>query len=115
MYADTDYYSNNFYEARQECKIPDENKAMYLRKATAFLNSLFVNSKPQEPYCEELKNACCEIADCLYESELTENISSENNDGYSVSYNNTFSDTNKKAYVIAQRHLALTGLLYGGI
>lgn len=119
LYADFDYYSNNFHDLLQEeIPIPNTERLMYLRKASSFLDSLFVQRKPQEPYPEEVKNACCEIADCYYISEQKSGIASENNDGYSVTYDTKASSINmtqQKAYAIALRYLAGTGLLYRGI
>ena len=118
LYADFDYYSNTYYDALQEIPIPNTQRLVYLRKASSYLDSLFVHGKPQEPYAEELKNACCEIADCYYTCEHKEGIVSENNDGYSVSYvQDAFGArmTQHKAYAIALRYLGSTGLLYRGI
>lgn len=118
LYADFDYYSNTYYDALQEIPIPNTQRTVYLRKASSYLDSIFVHSKPQEPYPEAVKNACCEIADCFYTCEQKEGIASENNDGYSVSYNaNNFEAkmTLHKAYAIALRYLGSTGLLYRGI
>ena len=118
IYADAAYYADTFYNSLQEPVIAPEDRQMYLRKASAFLDSLFVRQKPEEPYLEEVKNACCEIADCFYTEEKREGIVSENNAGYSVTYAKSSSGLNMtqhKAYAIAQRYLANTGLLYRGI
>ncbi len=115
LYADFDYYSNTYYDALQEIPIPNTQRLVYLRKASSFLNSLFVHQKPQEPYPEEVKNACCEIADCYFLCEIKEGIASENNDGYSVTYTAEASGvkmTEQKAYAIALRYLGNTELLY---
>lgn len=112
MYADYDYYSNSFYCAGAPV-IDDGCREMYLRKASVFLNSLFLGKKPEEPYDGRLKDACCEIADYLYTFSRREGISSESNDGYSVSFADAGSAENR-AYGIAKRYLAGTGLLYRG-
>ena len=114
LYADFDYYSNSFYDALQEIPIPNTQRLVYLRKASSFLDSLFLHGKPQEPYPEEVKNACCEIADCYFLCESRDGIASENNDGYSVTYTAEASGVNmtvQKAYAIALRYLGNTGLL----
>jgi len=118
LYADFDYYSNTYYDALQEIPIPNTQRLVYLRKASSYLDSLFVHSKPQEPYSEEVKNACCEIADCYFICDSREGIATENNDGYSVSYTAEASGlkmAEQKAYAIALRYLGATGLLYRGI
>lgn len=117
LYADYDYYTNDFYEPLSDCVIPSGERAVFLKKASAFLDSLFVHGKPSEPYPEEVKNACCEIAECIYIYSKREGISAESNDGYSVtySYRGGNSAGGEKAYAIALRYLANTGLLYRGI
>ena len=117
LYADSDYYTESFYENMPECEIPSEERLMYLKKASAFLDSLFLHQKPQKPFCDELKSACCEIADCMYTYSQREGISSESNDGYSVTYSSAGGSNAvyKNMYAIAKRYLANTGLLYRGI
>ena len=116
MYADKEYYMNTFY-AGNEPKLSEAECTMYLRKASVFLDSLFVSKRPSEPYEPCVKDACCEIADCLYVSESRAGIASENNDGYSVTYTakSDSSSASADAHAIAQRYLAHTGLLYRGI
>ncbi|MBO5369891.1 MAG: hypothetical protein J6B23_04345 [Clostridia bacterium] len=116
MFADKEYYVNVFCGEANE-KLPAENVVMYLRKASTFLNSLFVTKKPEEPYDECIKNACCEIAECFFQADSRAGIASESNDGYSVTYTSESAQgsASATAYTIAQRNLAHTGLLYRGI
>ncbi len=116
MYADYEYYKTTFYCGR-ETSIPEARCVMYLRKASAFLDSLFVSVKPEAPYDECVKNACCEIADSIFAADSVKGIASENVDGYSVSYvtKSEHNTPEAEAYAIAQRYLGSTGLLYRGI
>lgn len=116
MYADKEYYLNAFNDGG-EASLPDEKCTKYLRRASAFLDSLFIKSKPQEPYDENIKNACCEIADYMFSSDSRAGIASESNDGYSVTYSDEITQERISAqcYVIAARYLGHTGLLYRGI
>ncbi len=115
MYADTDYYRNSYYNTDSEPVIPAAEQLMYLRHADAMLNIFFAVNKPSEPYPEEVKLACCAIADIIYIDGQTDGIASENTDGYSVSYDKNSKSTKQKAYEMAAMYLADTGLLYRGI
>ena len=115
MYADTDYYSNSYYNADSEPVIPAAEQLMYLRYADAMLNTFFAANKPSEPYPEEVKLTCCAIADIIYIDGQTDGIASENTDGYSVTYEKGTTSTRQKAYDAASMYLADTGLLYRGI
>ncbi len=115
MYADSDYYSKHYYDVTCEPAIPAQEQFVYLRHADAMLNSFFAINKPSEPYPEEVKLACCAIADIIYIDGQTDGIASENTDGYSVSYDKNSKSTKQKAYEAAAMYLADTGLLYRGI
>ena len=69
-------------------------------------------------YSEEQKNAVfsavCEVAEALYHHNGKDGISSENIDGYSVTYREGNSlDTDVRR--AALRHLGNTGLVYAGV
>lgn len=113
-YADFEYYSNTFYDVLRTPPIPNTERESYLEKATAYLNSIFGSKRPTEEQLEAVKKCCCDVADCFYIEFGTENIASENNDGYSVTYTHRQS-ANNKAYAIVLRYLSGTGLLYRGI
>lgn len=109
MYADSEYYSGFHTEPIIAADEVDE----YLKKASSYLDTMLGTNRPDEPYDEKIKDACCEIADCIYICSVRDGISSENNDGYSVTYDRQ--SINNKAYAIALRYLAGTGLLYRGL
>ena len=114
MYADFDYYSNTFCDV--PAPIAEDERDMYLEKASAFLRSLFLNGEPTEPSDQRIKSACCGVAPCFYAYDKREGISSETNDGYSISFadGGGFERAEKKALAIARYYLAGTGLLYRG-
>ena len=115
MYADYNYYAKVYCSTLKEPKIEEDYIEWYLKKASSFLNSLFLGKKPKKPYSLCLSDACCEIADCFYRLEKTEGISREENDGYSVTFSSDASSPYKAAYDIAVRHLGFSGLLYRGL
>lgn len=115
MYADYNYYLKVYCAALKEPGIEENHIEWYLKKASAFLDSLFLYRKPKKPYDCEISDACCEIADCLFRLEKIEGIEREENDGYSVTFSNASSSPYKAAYDIAVRHLGLSGLLYRGL
>lgn len=114
MYADNEYYCNEFCEKSENPVIPEAEQTRYLRRASAFLDTLFLVRKPSEPYDEKIKNACCEIAEAMYKDGTQEGIASENVDGYSVSFAKD-STGRTRYYELACYYLAGTGLLYRGI
>lgn len=109
MYADFEFYSNK-YNPGTELTQADMN--MYLLRASMYLDSLFLRPPP-DPIDDRIKYAACEIADLYLDNASSENIASENNDGYSVSIDKSV-PVQTKAYAIACRCLANTGLLYRG-
>lgn len=115
MYADYNYYINEYCDAVENPEIPQELTDKYLKKASLFLNSLFSGKKPRKPYECTICDACCEIAECLYRLEKREGISSEENDGFSVTFSSNAPAPYKAAYDIAVRYLGASGLLYRGI
>lgn len=60
------------------------------------------------------KCAVCEMAELLLTNEKTAGKASENNDGYSVSFDTTES-IDSRLYKIARVYLCNTGLLYTGV
>ena len=109
MYADFEFYFTK-YDPDTELSRDEINK--FLVRANIYLEGLFLRP-PAEPVDDRIKYAACEIADMYLDNALSENIASESNDGYSVSFDKSVS-TQSKAYAIAWRYLANTGLLYRG-
>ncbi len=61
------------------------------------------------------KTAVCEMVDYAFKVDKRDGISSENTDGYSVSYDTSKNSTDTKLYEIAKVYLLNTGLLYLGV
>ena len=115
MYADFDYYSKEYYDLLTEPVIPNVDRIRYLKRSSAMLKNLFCR-EPDIPYSESLKTACCEVADLLYKTDLTANIASESNDGYSVSYKaDSETAVQNKVCEIASIYLGDSGILYRGL
>lgn len=92
--------------------IPEECFFAYLEKAEAMLSALTMGTLDKAP--EEMVCACaCELAEVLYLHTLRRGIRSENNDGYSVSYDPICIE--KVASELALCYLAPAGCLYRGI
>lgn len=110
LYATKDYYCDIYSLGSNN--IPEEFCEKYLIKATAFLNGLFTSPLTGE-VSAEVKYATCEIAEAFWFDERKKGIKSENNDGYSVNYDDY--DVLKNAVDIALIYLGSSGLLYRGI
>lgn len=106
MFADIDFYTNNYHGSLNGAELERS-----LRRANAYIGTLMLRTPSHVP--DEVKYAVCEIADMYNTEELRDGISSENNDGYSVTYDKSRTAENK-AYDIAVLYLASTGLLYRG-
>ena len=108
MNVDYDYYTNSY----RGNIIPPEDHVKYLRKAEAYVGSLIFGRDPGERE-ESVKLAICNVAELLYLDEAKAGISSENVDGYSVSY--TGMDVEKSIYDAAAVYLSDSGLMYAGV
>lgn len=112
-YATYEFYSGNF---GGEMSVEAFQK--YILKASAFISYLTMGRSTGET--EEEQMAACAVAD-VYSSAsgrlASGGVSSENNDGYSVSYSDalngeTIEETvNRRALAAARLYLANTGLL----
>lgn len=95
-------------------KIPETDWKRLSQNATARLRQFTLNRMPDdwtgEPWQNKASCAVCEMAEILSASEQRDGKTSENTDGYSVSY-----DTNKSVgsllYDVARAYLSGTGLL----
>ena len=105
-YADTAFYADVYHGSLNGAELERS-----LRRANAYIGTLMLRTPSTVP--NEVKYAVCEIADMYNKEELRAGISSENNDGYSVTYDKSRTAENK-AYDIAVLYLANTGLLYRG-
>lgn len=120
-YADYAYYKDNFCGRI----IEEESFPSVATKASAFIDRLTFNRlHSAEIVSDEVKMATCAVADRIQTAEnlgalnINAAIKSENNDGYSVSYNDSnlirtqlYADYEEAALP----YLYGTGLLYAGV
>lgn len=119
-YADYDFYVN-VYQGR---KMSMEEFQKYILPASAHVRKITFGRADLHKDVEEVKLATCAVCDALEEfNETTVNgqqIASENNDGYSVSYVNESGKSSaqillQKVYVAAETYLSMTDLLNWGV
>lgn len=67
-----------------------------------------------EAWCNQAKCAVCEMTEILYADEKRDGKTSENTDGYSVSYD-TRKSLSGALYDVVRVYLGDTGLLYAGV
>ena len=95
----------------ENAKIPSKSFHLWEMRATRELNRILSGDISQLSD-ENAKMCICEVAEFLYENARKDGIVSENNDGYSVHFDN--SERDGKIYAIAKRWLSGSGLLYRG-
>ena len=109
MTADLVFYNENY---GGDSKIPAALFPLWERRAqTELLHITGGRIKGKDDEC--IKMCVCEMAEYLYECCIIGGIKSENNDGYSVSYQER--DIKKELIKIAQVYLANTEYLYRGV
>ena len=106
-YVDYAYYLKEFHGT-----LPKEAFYRFCPMACAYLDSAVMGRVPQ-PVPEAVKLAACALTELFCRQAEKEGISSEDNDGYRVTW--AKEDTNKAAGSVLWRYLANTGLLYRGI
>lgn len=114
-YVDYKYYREAFHGASM-------NETEFLNaeiEAEAFVNAAtFGRIRKLEEIPDCVKDAICSAADVMQEyiKGRESNISSESNDGYSVTYRAALKseDCEKAMKTKVKRHLSGTGLTYGG-
>ena len=84
-----------------------------LVKACAYINRITFG-RAEAAETEAVKNAVCAVCEAYYKYEAREGISSENNDGYSVTYKGNSRQLSRKLYEAALLHLP-SELLYRGV
>ena len=102
-----DYYSNVY----RGNVIPPEEFTKFERKARSYVDSLIFGRNTAD-HKESVKLAVCNVAELLWLDESRTGISSENSDGYSVSYTGT--DIEKNIADATAVYLADSGLMYAG-
>lgn len=109
MICDLFFYNEHF---GGDTKIPAEAFPLWERRAEAELLLLTSGRKPLAEE-EKAKMCVCEIAEYLFDVASRRGIESENNDGYSVSYQNR--DIKTDIVNIVKTYLGGTDLLYRGV
>ena len=109
MTADLVFYNENF---GGDTKIPAASFPLWENRAKNYL--MYVTGGKIEGKEDTLVKMCiCEIAEFLYNKSLSDGIRSENNDGYSVVYQD--GDIKCQVIKIAEIYLAGTEYLYRGV
>lgn len=99
-------------------KIPENEWKRISHKAEQWLNSYTFDHCSDdwtcESWCNRAKCAVCEMSEILYADEKRNGKTSENTDGYSVSYD-TGKSLERSLYDVVRVYLGDTGLLYSGV
>ena len=99
-------------------KIPEADWSRLSQKAEQRLNAFtFARCSGEwegEPWCNNAKCAVCEMTEILLADEKRDRKTSENNDGYSVSFD-TSKSLSSLLYDVVRVYLGNTGLLYAGV
>lgn len=109
MTADYVFYNENY---GGDTKIPAASFPLWERRATGYLMQI-TGGKIEGKEDASIKLCICEMAEFLYECSKIGGIKSENNDGYSVSYQER--DIKCEMIKIAELHLGGTEFLYRGV
>lgn len=114
-YVDYQYYRDTFHgSAMSESEFPNAEI-----EAEAFVNAVtFGRLRRLDEIPDYVKDTICSAADVMreYIKSRESNLSSESNDGYSVTYRAALKaeDCEKAMKIKVKRHLSGTGLMYGG-
>lgn len=114
MKVDYSFYTDTYGGTR----IPQDDWNRLSQKAEQRLNSFTFgrcsNNWEGESWCNQAKCAVCEMTEILRVDEEKNGKTSENTDGYAVSYDteNSLSGT---LYDVVRVYLGNTGLLYAGV
>lgn len=99
-------------------KIPENEWKRISHKAEQRLNSYTFDRCSDdwtcESWCNRAKCAVCDMSEILYTDEKRNGKTSENTDGYSVSYD-TGKSLERSLYDVVRVYLGDTGLLYSGV
>lgn len=114
MEVDYTFYVDTYGGSR----IPESSWDRLSQKAVQRLNAFTFGrcegNCEEEPWCNSAKCAVCEMAEILLADEKRDGKTSENNDGYSVSFD-LARPLNSLLYDVACVYLGNTGLLYSGV
>lgn len=113
VYADYDYYLNEY----SGNAVAEADFTRLSRQASAYLDSL-TYGKIRGTWFDDsrVKDACCAVAEVMYKQEQGGGeVSSESNDGASVTYVTGNTTPEQQMYNSAVMYLSCTGLLYAGV
>lgn len=113
VYADNRYYMEQF--GGQE--IPEAAFFTLAKKASVYIDYVTFNRLRKKTVVpDEVKDACCALAELLYHTEATDgkSIASETVGKHSVSYVEQES-VQQRMYRLTSQYLAHTGLMYCGV
>lgn len=108
-YADETFYKNNYLQGRTA--VISTGLPFYLQKSTTIMNRYI--GRYIENVEDNVKMCCCEIADFLFTEYMRDNKTSENNDGYSVTWD--LSKSNEKKVVDILNIWLDSEYLYAGV
>ena len=101
-----EYYKESFGGSL----IPESRWNSLEIKMSARLNRYTFDRMTEGAWSAKAKTALCEMCDCAYKYAQRDGKTSENNDGYSVSYD-TGKSLDSMLYEIAEVYLVNTGLM----
>ena len=110
QYADFEYYKNTF--CGRLITTQEEFCSLEV-KSSAYIEKITFDRAKTAPDTDKVKNAVCAACEVYKQFSAREGISSENNDGYSVSYSQNSPALEKRLYQAAALHLSAE-LLYRG-
>ncbi len=111
-YASYEYYTQEFF-GKAIASAEEFNRLA--ERASEYIDSITLRrAKAFNDSGNELKNACCTIAELIVSEENCQGKNSESVGSWSVSYASQ-KDLNIQKYNLAKRYLLHTGLLYTGM
>mgnify|MGYP004543739961 CR=1 FL=1 len=119
MKVDYSFYVENFggSQVPERAWLSLELKAEKRLEYFSFGRTGTAGDWSEQDWEQDAKYAICEMAEAMQKREARGNIASENNDGYSVSYQTeqTEEEFESRLYQIASTYLMSSGLLYMGV
>ena len=106
---------NYYYDTYCGRTITSEEEFLSLEvNASAYINKITFGKAEAAMDTEAVKNAVCAVCEVFQKYNAREGISSENNDGYSVTYKSSSRQMQQKLQEVATLHLPAE-LLYRGL
>lgn len=132
MYADYEYYVNNYLANSRTPSVTDDVFTYWEKQAGQEINKYTYGKLKNHPelICDEVKDCTCELAEFLYQADNISQqaiekggaglLSSYSNDGDSGTFDlsqSSFTEEGKSKKIkrIIHKYLTYTGLLYAGV